>query len=357
VVVIAGLTAGAAGTAVAILLSLPLRSPDDVFFNAATVALGGLLASVAAGLAWSRISHRATAVRYFVILVAGAFAIVAVAALAGEALFERTASYAIPLAAVIFGAIALLTPTLSRMHPPAWIGGAALVPVIALGALLAESGDEQSTPLALPAVVGTAPAGATAASGAPTAAASTAASGASTGQFRTPADVQGVRFIVGEGSQSQFTVREQLSSLPLPNDATVRNTALKGDVHLDGRPTTVEIDLTGFTSDQPRRDNFIRQMWGRQPIARVTIDSIGALPAEYTAGEVVRRQVSGRLSILGSEAPITFDVEARLDGGTLSVLGTTKFRWADFNMRAPNTPTVRVEDEVSAQILLIAQAG
>jgi hypothetical protein len=343
--VIVGFTAGALGTVLAVLLSLPLRSPDDVFFNAATVALGGLVASMAAGVTWSLMARRTTAVRDFAIVLAAAFALVAAAALAGEAVFERTASYAIPLAAVIFGGIASLTPVLARRGLPAWAGAAALVPVVALAAVFAESGDEDSTPLTLPAAVGAVPAS-TAPSGA--APVQTAATTVGSTEFRTPADVQAVRFVVGEGSQSQFTVREQLSSLPLPNDATVRNTALTGNVHLDGRPTIVEIDLTRFSSDQARRDNFIRQMWSRQPVARVTIDDIGALPANYTAGEVV---------LLGSEAPITFDVEARLDGDTLSVLGTTKFRWADFNMRPPNTPTVSVEDEVTAQILLVAKAG
>jgi hypothetical protein len=352
---IAGLVAGGIGTSLAVLLSLPLQSPDDVFFNAATVVAGGLLASLAAGLTWSRLRHRANASRDFAALAGLAFAAVSAAALVGEALFERTAAYTIPLAAVIFGTIGIGAPLLERRQLPAWAAAVVVVTTLVQGAALAESGDEDSTPLALPA----------AATGAPKTAASSGSTlpgdvtprpGTTQIAFRTPNDVRGVTFVVGEGSQSQFTVREQLSSLPLPNDATMRNSALTGELHLDGRPSTVEIDLTKFTSDQSRRDNFIRQMYSRQPIARVTIDQIGALPAEYAPGEVVRRQVSGRLSILGAEAPVTFDVEARLEGNALSVLGTTRFRWADFNLRPPNTATVQVEDEVSAQVLLVAKA-
>jgi hypothetical protein len=353
--VAAGLIAGAIGTALAVLLSLPLRSPDDVFFNAATVALGGVVAAVGAGIAWSRLRDRPNAARTFAIAAAVAFLVVALAALAGEALFERTASYTIPLAAVIFGTIGLGTPLLERRPLPAWIGAAALVPVIALGVLFAESGDEDATPLSLPPAAGTSVTSSDL--GIPRAGETRTSTGANSIAFSTPADLSGVNFVVGEGSQSRFTVREQLSNLPLPNDATMTNSALRGELHLDGRPSTIEIDLTRFSSDQPRRDSFIRQTWSRQPIARVTIDNIGNLPAQYTAGEVIRQRVAGRMSILGFEAPIAFDVEARLEGGTLSVLGTTKFRWADFNLRPPNTASVRVEDEVSAQILLVARAA
>jgi hypothetical protein len=351
----AGLIAGAIGTTLAILLSLPLRSPDDVFFNAATVTAGGLVAAAGAGVAWSRLRARSNARRNFAIGVGVVFLVVAVGALGGEALFERTAAYTIPIAGVIFGTIAVTTPALARRRLPAWAGPAALVPVVALGAVFAESGDEDATPLTLPAAASTVSASGSA--GAPRPGETGTVTGVAPIAFRTPADVGGVKFVVGEGSQTQFTVREQLSNVPLPNDATMRNSALAGEVHLDGRPSTIEIDLTKFSSDQPRRDSFIREMWSRQPIARVTIDNIGALPEQYSAGEVVRQRVTGRLSILGFEAPIAFDVEARLEEGTLSVLGTTKFRWADFNLRPPNTATVRVEDEVSTQILIVARAG
>ena len=164
--------------------------------------------------------------------------------------------------------------------------------------------------------------------------------------------------MVGEGSEAQFTVGEQLAALPLPSEATVHNRALTGEVHLDGRPSVIQIDLRRFASDQPRRDDFVRRLSSRQPTATVTIDSIGALPEQYTAGDIVQRRVAGRLKIFDFEGPITFAVEARLDGGQLSILGTTQFRWADFHVAPPNVlGIVQVQDEVHARILLVAQAA
>ena len=53
-----------------------------------------------------------------------------------------------------------------------------------------------------------------------------------------PGSYEGVTYVVGEGSEATFTVEEKLSSLPLPNDAVVRTTALSGEVHFDGRPSS-----------------------------------------------------------------------------------------------------------------------
>ena len=93
-------------------------------------------------------------------------------------------------------------------------------------------------------------------------------------------------------------------------------------------------------------------------MATVTIDSIGALPASYTPGEMVKQRVSGRIAILGKEAPLAFDVEAQMDAANvLSLLGTISFTWSELGIQPPNTPSVQVQDTVQAQILLVAKPG
>ena len=79
---------------------------------------------------------------------------------------------------------------------------------------------------------------------------------------------EGFTYHVGVGSEATFTVEEKLASLPLPNDAVVRTTALSGEVHFDGRASVIEIDLHKMESDQPRRDRYIRErMFPNDPVA------------------------------------------------------------------------------------------
>jgi polyisoprenoid-binding protein YceI len=171
---------------------------------------------------------------------------------------------------------------------------------------------------------------------------------------RETGQVEGVTFVVGEGSEATFTVEEKLARLPLPNDAVVRTTALSGEVHLDGRPSVIEIDLHQLASDQSRRDNYIRtRMFPDHPVAIFTLDDAQPLPAGFADGDEVTAQVTGQLEIRGIQAPVTFTVEARDDGDVIFILGRTSFVWGDFQMTAPNiSGFVQVTEEVSVEILL-----
>lgn len=360
-----GLIAGAIGALLAVLLSLPLRSPDDIFLNSLTVAIGTGILAVVAGVLWSILGRGRT--RTFLVVLGVGFILTLAASIAGQSLLEGLLAYAGPLAAVAFGATALLAPVLDGQRLPAWAGAAAVVVPLALGVALVGQVDAEREVLALPGTTSTPAASAptsTAANGTATAVATGTASpaGSTSGTAnsgngaKTPADVRGVNFVVTEGSQSQFVVREKLAQLPLPNDATMKNTALSGQIHLDGRPSTVEIDLTKFSSDQSRRDGFIRQRYSQQPTATVTIDNIGSLPTSYVPGETVKQRVSGRIRIMGNEAPLALDVEAKMDASNvLSLLGTTSFTWSELGLQPPNTPSVQVQDTVQAQILLVAK--
>ena len=168
---------------------------------------------------------------------------------------------------------------------------------------------------------------------------------------------EGFTYRVGVGSEATFTVEEKLASLPLPNDAVVRTTALSGEVHFDGRPSVIEIDLHDMESDQPRRDRYIRErMFPNDPVAIFTLPTTLPLPTGFSDGEEITTEITGTLEIRGVEAPVTFQIEARDDGDTIYILGRTTFVWSDFEIPVPNVGTfVRVTDEVSVEILLAAR--
>ena len=165
---------------------------------------------------------------------------------------------------------------------------------------------------------------------------------------------EGVTYVVSDGTEATFTVEEQLVRLPLPNDAVMRTTELSGEVHLDGRPTVVSINLQGLESDQAFRDRYVRtRMFGEHPTATFTVPDIGPVPEGLTAGEEVITEVSGSLKMRGETFPLEFEIEARDDGDVLYVLGRTTFTWDQLNIPRPTAPTVAsVEDDVRVEILL-----
>ncbi len=167
-------------------------------------------------------------------------------------------------------------------------------------------------------------------------------------------DYEGVTFVVSPGSEATFTVEEQLVDLPLPNDAVMRTAALSGEVHLDGRPSVVSIDLQTLSSDQRFRDTYVRnRMFGEHPTATFTVPDIGPIPTGLTAGEEVMTQVTGSLEIRGGTFSIEFEIEARDDGDEMFVVGRTTFTWEQLNIPRPTARSVAsIEDEVRVEILL-----
>ena len=173
---------------------------------------------------------------------------------------------------------------------------------------------------------------------------------------RAIGEVEGVTFLVGMESEATFTVNEKLASLPLPNDAVMRTEALAGEVHFDGRPSVITIDLHQLASDQARRDRFVRErMFPNNPIATFTLPDAGPLPDEFTSGETATGQITGELDIDGFQTPITFEIEARDDGDVVYILGRTIFTWDQLNIPPPNLPFVQVKDEVHVEILIAAR--
>ncbi|HXF50367.1 MAG TPA: YceI family protein [Dehalococcoidia bacterium] len=334
---LAGLCGGAVGAIVASLVSLPLESPDDLVFNTFTVTLGALLAGAVMGVLWWALPAGRSRVPLFGALCAAGLAVSTVAAFGFEALVDGAVGFMVPLAALVFACVAVATPLLSEAPwRRSWIAAPVLSAVaLAVGVGLMGQGDEESGRLELPA------------------AEPTPASGAA---VVTIDDVRGVEFRVVPGeSVATYTVREKLASMPTTTEAVGRTTALEGVVRLDG-VSTITADLSAFESDQARRDNFVRErIFNQDPIATFTLDPLPDLPAEYREGETVTREVTGELTIRGVTRPQTFQVEARLTGDTLHIVGRTDFTWADFQIDPPNTPLVTVEDNVHIEVLVVAR--
>jgi polyisoprenoid-binding protein YceI len=144
--------------------------------------------------------------------------------------------------------------------------------------------------------------------------------------------------------------------LPTSSDAVGSTTEVQGEITLDGA-SNISVDLSTLTSEQDRRDDYIRDnLFQTEPNATFVVDNLTGLPDSYTEGDTEIQTVTGTATIRGVTGPLTFEVEARLRGSELHIVGRTDFTWADFQIPPPNTPLVTVEDNVHIEVLLIARA-
>jgi polyisoprenoid-binding protein YceI len=336
-----GLAGGALAAVVAALVSLPLNSPDDALMNTATVAIGALLVGLFEGALWTALAKRPAGTALYGAASLGAFLAVVFASFGFEALLSDSIEFVVPLAAIVFALAALVPPAAASIRPArsAQLGatGVALAAALAIGFGLAGVGDSGSGRLSLP----------------------DGSSGTPAGEVITSDDVAGVVYTVVPGeSELTYTVREKLAILPTSSEAVGRTTALSGEITLDGG-SQISVDLSTLASEQDRRDNYIREnIFQQSPLASFVLEEITELPTDYAPGTTVTRSLTGLVTVRGVERPLAFEVEARLSGDELQVLGRTDFTWADFEITPPNIPgIVQVEDNVHIEVLIIARVA
>jgi len=197
--------------------------------------------------------------------------------------------------------------------------------------------------------------------GSPVAAASPAAIIVTPGATPNP---DGPRFrIVAERSEAQYRARETFVNQPAPADAVGRTSAIEGELQLDndgllrGRVLSMRIDLRTLTSDQSRRDNFIRQNTLKAdqfPYAEFrSTESAG--PAVIRPGEEATFQIPGLMTVKGQERPIVWEAKAKLDGDTIVGTASARVKLTDFGLEPPRLAILSVEDEMTWQIDIVAE--
>jgi len=121
----------------------------------------------------------------------------------------------------------------------------------------------------------------------------------------------------------------------------------------------VEVDVSTLKSDPPedRRDNRIRTI-GLQtdefPSATFTSTAPVRLPSGIEAGQAVKAEVVGDLTIHGVTKAVTIPLDVRLDGDQGEVVGSLTFPFSDFGMTPPSIGGfVTVEPDATLEFKLL----
>jgi polyisoprenoid-binding protein YceI len=157
-----------------------------------------------------------------------------------------------------------------------------------------------------------------------------------------------------------YRVREQLASLGSPNEAVGRSTAVTGTMEVAGdtvEAVKIEADLTRLTSDEPRRDNAIRQRGlesEQYPTATLELAEPIQLASTPVQGEEVRGQGKGRITVHGVTREVDLDLQGRWNGSTIQVVGQLPVKMTDFQIQPPRFgPVVSIEDSLAVDLNLV----
>ena len=112
----------------------------------------------------------------------------------------------------------------------------------------------------------------------------------------------------------------------------------------------IVIDVSQFTSDESRRDNFIRNnglQSAQYPLATFTPQSIDGLPAQIAEGESVSFTMTGDLTVKETTRSVTWDVTLTLVGDQIAGTASTEISMSDFGVGPIQLAFLATEDQVN----------
>ncbi len=167
---------------------------------------------------------------------------------------------------------------------------------------------------------------------------------------RAPLQQIAVKYVtVAEGSKARYRVRERLLGRELDNDAVGETSAITGTIALDKSGAVVrgtssfDVTLAGLTSDEARRDNYVRSrllVTDSFPTTRLAVTGVRGLPSPLPTSGRVQFQLLGDLTVKGVTRPSTWNVTANVAGDQLTGTAATSFTFAEFQLTQPRVRVV-----------------
>lgn len=160
------------------------------------------------------------------------------------------------------------------------------------------------------------------------------------------------------GSFAGFRVDEELARIGAFT-AVGRTGEVSGSLVIaDGRVTSVEIEvgLTTLRTDDSRRDGAVQRALGtsQHPTATFSLTTELDIGGAVESGEPISLAAPGDLTVKGITQPVTINIEARLVGSVIAVVGSVEITFADFDVTVPQVPIVlSAEDHGIMEFLLL----
>jgi polyisoprenoid-binding protein YceI len=155
--------------------------------------------------------------------------------------------------------------------------------------------------------------------------------------------------VAGDGNVARYRVRERLLGRDRDNDAVGETPTLRGRIALDAAGRVVpagsrfSADLSQLTSDESRRDNYVRRrllVTDSFPEATLQVTAVRNLPTPLPTSGRVSFELVGDLTVKGVTRPTTWTVTATVDGDRLTGRAATRFTFADFQLTQPRVSIV-----------------
>ena len=175
----------------------------------------------------------------------------------------------------------------------------------------------------------------------------------------------GVTVSLSESSAARYLVGEQLARLSMPNDAIGETPDVSGSVvfdadgKVDSSRSVVTVGLSGLTSDESRRDGYVRNRvfdTSQYPDAELVVTDVANLPWPLPESGEVTFLLIGDFTVRDVTTVTKWDVTAELSGGTVSGQAKTVLTFDQLSLSKPSFSfIISVEDEIRLELDIEAE--
>ena len=172
------------------------------------------------------------------------------------------------------------------------------------------------------------------------------------------ADETGATVTVGDATVARYRVGEELVRLPAPIVAVGETSDVSGAIVFDADGAVVPdesaltVSMTGFVSDEDRRDNWVRRQFSAQfPNAEMTVTAVEGMPWPLPDSGAATFKLIGDMTIMGATSEVAWNVNAVFAPGAATGQAQTVITFEQFEMDKPALPfIISVEDEITLEI-------
>lgn len=162
---------------------------------------------------------------------------------------------------------------------------------------------------------------------------------------------------VAADSTLGYRVQEVLGGIDV--EGAGRTSDVTGSLTIAGNQATAAeftVQMASITSDSERRDGQFRgriMSVDQFPTATFVLTApidFGAVPAD---GQSLTATATGDLTLRGVTRSVTFEVEAKLEGGRIGVLGSIPILFSDYSIPDPSNGFAVVKDNGLLEFVLV----
>ena len=181
-------------------------------------------------------------------------------------------------------------------------------------------------------------------------------------QLEGTSQSEAVAILFQAGSVARYKIGEQFARLPTPITAIGETSGIDGKVYLnkeghvsDSQTSVIIVDVQSLTSDENKRDNWVRRNGGIGSEIAIDVLEISGHSWPLPQTGDMKVSIKGDMTISEITNPVVWEGLLEIENKAISGTISTEITWDQFQLSKPRLPfIISVDDEIILELDVVA---